>query len=143
MTTAHRPQLEARNGAKGALVPTGTEHARLLPGHTELKARKPKNKTTSQIQTSSDAGSVDDSTSAGTNIGTGSATLGPSQVQKMIQPLEVEDKKDIKLMKKEDDSVSWGKTAFSRRKKVVKPEKFTNDTVRSQKHKEFLNRFVK
>lgn len=40
MTTSHRPQLEARSGAKGAsYVPTGTQHARLLPGHTKLKLR--------------------------------------------------------------------------------------------------------
>lgn len=43
MTTSHRPQLEARSGAKGACyVPTGTQHARLLPGHTKLKLRNEK-----------------------------------------------------------------------------------------------------
>ncbi|QLL31944.1 hypothetical protein HG536_0C01110 [Torulaspora globosa] len=43
MTTSHRPQLEARSGAKGAsYVPTGTQHARLLPGHTKLKLRNKK-----------------------------------------------------------------------------------------------------
>ncbi|CUS24082.1 LAQU0S13e02872g1_1 [Lachancea quebecensis] len=42
MTTSHRPQLEARNGAKGSYVPTSTQHARLLPGHTKLKYRKRK-----------------------------------------------------------------------------------------------------
>lgn len=41
MTTSHRPQLEARSGAKAAAyTPTGIEHARLLPGHTTLKYRK-------------------------------------------------------------------------------------------------------
>lgn len=43
MTTSHRPQLEARNGGKSSsYVPTGTQHARLLPGHTKLKLRKGK-----------------------------------------------------------------------------------------------------
>lgn len=43
MTTSHRPQLEARSGAKGAsYVPTGTQHARLLPGHTRMKLRSKK-----------------------------------------------------------------------------------------------------
>ncbi|KAM3160912.1 Pre-mRNA-splicing factor CWC15 [Lachancea thermotolerans] len=42
MTTSHRPQIEARNGAKGSYVPTSTQHARLLPGHTKLKYRKRK-----------------------------------------------------------------------------------------------------
>ncbi|CEP61407.1 U2-type spliceosomal complex subunit CWC15 LALA0_S03e02168g [Lachancea lanzarotensis] len=42
MTTSHRPQLEARNGAKGSYVPTSIQHARLLPGHTKLKYRKRK-----------------------------------------------------------------------------------------------------
>ena len=41
MTTAHRPQLEARSGAKGAgYVPTSTEHARLIQGHKKIKYRK-------------------------------------------------------------------------------------------------------
>ncbi|CCF56883.1 hypothetical protein KAFR_0B05870 [Kazachstania africana CBS 2517] len=40
MTTSHRPQLEARSGAKSAgYTPTSIEHARLLPGHTTLKYR--------------------------------------------------------------------------------------------------------
>lgn len=44
MTTSHRPQLEARSGAKAAsYVPTSTQHARLLPGHKKLKYRKSKN----------------------------------------------------------------------------------------------------
>ncbi|GCF00870.1 complexed with cef1p [Zygosaccharomyces mellis] len=44
MTTSHRPQLEARSGAKAAsYVPTSTQHARLLPGHKTLKYRKNKN----------------------------------------------------------------------------------------------------
>lgn len=42
MTTSHRPQLEARNGSKTSYVPTSTQHARLLPGHTQLKYRKRK-----------------------------------------------------------------------------------------------------
>lgn len=43
MTTSHRPQLEARSGGKStSYVPTGTQHARLLPGHTKLKTRKGK-----------------------------------------------------------------------------------------------------
>lgn len=42
MTTSHRPQLEARSGAKGSrYVPTSTEHARLLPGHKKIKYRDP------------------------------------------------------------------------------------------------------
>lgn len=42
MTTSHRPQLEARSGAKvSRYVPTSTEHARLLPGHTKIKYRDP------------------------------------------------------------------------------------------------------
>ena len=41
MTTAHRPQLEARSGAKGAgYIPTSTEHARLIQGHKKIKYRK-------------------------------------------------------------------------------------------------------
>lgn len=41
MTTSHRAQLEARSGAKGAsYIPTGTQHARLVPGHTKLKYRR-------------------------------------------------------------------------------------------------------
>lgn len=45
MTTSHRPQLEARSGAKSAkYVPTTTQHARLLPGHTKLKYRVTKEK---------------------------------------------------------------------------------------------------
>lgn len=45
MTTSHRAQLEARSGAKSAAyVPTGTQHARLLPGHTKLKYRGSKQK---------------------------------------------------------------------------------------------------
>ncbi|CAL9737136.1 pre-mRNA-splicing factor Cwc15p [Monosporozyma servazzii] len=40
MTTSHRPQLEARSGAKAAgYTPTSTEHARLLPGHKTVKYR--------------------------------------------------------------------------------------------------------
>lgn len=40
MTTSHRPQLEARSGAKvSRYVPTSTEHARLLPGHKKIKYR--------------------------------------------------------------------------------------------------------
>ncbi|CCH62403.1 hypothetical protein TBLA_0H01150 [Henningerozyma blattae CBS 6284] len=42
MTTAHRPQLEARSGAKN-ITPTNTQHARLLPGHKTLKKRMKKN----------------------------------------------------------------------------------------------------
>ncbi|CDO94004.1 unnamed protein product [Kluyveromyces dobzhanskii CBS 2104] len=43
MTTSHRPQLEARNGAKNIeYVPTSTQHARLLPGHKEVKYRSTK-----------------------------------------------------------------------------------------------------
>ncbi|SCV05336.1 LANO_0H05248g1_1 [Lachancea nothofagi CBS 11611] len=42
MTTSHRPQLEARNGAKESYVPTSIQHARLLPGHTKMKYRKRK-----------------------------------------------------------------------------------------------------
>ena len=41
MTTSHRPQLEARSGAKvSRYVPTSTEHARLLPSHMRIKYRK-------------------------------------------------------------------------------------------------------
>lgn len=41
MTTSHRPQLEARSGAKAAgYTPTETEHARLLPGHKKIKYRQ-------------------------------------------------------------------------------------------------------
>lgn len=40
MTTSHRPQLEARSGAKvSRYVPTSTEHARLLPSHMKIKYR--------------------------------------------------------------------------------------------------------
>lgn len=43
MTTSHRPQLEARSGAKAAgYTPTSTEHARLLPGHRSIKYRSRK-----------------------------------------------------------------------------------------------------
>lgn len=43
MTTSHRPQLEARNGAKNIeYIPTSTQHARLLPGHKEVKYRNTK-----------------------------------------------------------------------------------------------------
>lgn len=49
MTTAHRPQLEARRGGKFQdYVPTSIEHARLLPGHKEMKERKPKSSTAKQ-----------------------------------------------------------------------------------------------
>lgn len=40
MTTSHRPQLEARSGAKTAgYTPTSTEHARLVTGHKKVKYR--------------------------------------------------------------------------------------------------------
>ncbi|QLQ82352.1 hypothetical protein HG537_0H01130 [Torulaspora globosa] len=50
MTTSHRPQLEARSGAKSAAyVPTGTQHARLVPGHTKLKLRNGKTGSKAEI----------------------------------------------------------------------------------------------
>lgn len=49
MTTSHRPQLEARSGAKAAAyTPTATEHARLLPGHKTIKYRVGRKKTDSE-----------------------------------------------------------------------------------------------
>ncbi|CAB4255669.1 similar to Saccharomyces cerevisiae YDR163W CWC15 Non-essential protein involved in pre-mRNA splicing, component of a complex containing Cef1p [Maudiozyma barnettii] len=40
MSTSHRPQLEARSGAKAAgYSSTSIEHARLQPGHKSLKYR--------------------------------------------------------------------------------------------------------
>ncbi|CCE61228.1 hypothetical protein TPHA_0A01450 [Tetrapisispora phaffii CBS 4417] len=43
MTTSHRPQLEARSGAKSAAyVPTSIQHASLLPGHLDIKYRNTK-----------------------------------------------------------------------------------------------------
>lgn len=50
MTTSHRPQLEARNGAKNVeYVPTSTQHARLLPGHKEVKYRNRKRMVTDTL----------------------------------------------------------------------------------------------
>ena len=50
MTTSLRQQLEARNGAKDLqYVPTSTQHARLLPGHKELKKRTRTNINDSEV----------------------------------------------------------------------------------------------
>ncbi|CAI4038039.1 hypothetical protein SMKI_04G3780 [Saccharomyces mikatae IFO 1815] len=60
MTTSHRPQLEARSGAKAAAyTPTGIEHARLLPGHTKLKYRKSKEEYKSKPASMQDGRSYD------------------------------------------------------------------------------------
>ncbi|SCV04589.1 LAMI_0H17348g1_1 [Lachancea mirantina] len=55
MTTSHRPQLEARNGAKKDGSSTSIRHARLLPGHLKIKYR-PRNS-----QVSKGNGSLDES----------------------------------------------------------------------------------
>ncbi|CCK68169.1 U2-type spliceosomal complex subunit CWC15 KNAG_0A05010 [Huiozyma naganishii CBS 8797] len=75
MTTSHRPQLEARSGAKAAnYVPTSTEHARLLPGHKTVKYRssnraklesKSKNDPRSPKETHSVSNSVDSDEESG------------------------------------------------------------------------------
>ncbi|EHN03087.1 Cwc15p [Saccharomyces cerevisiae x Saccharomyces kudriavzevii VIN7] len=61
MTTSHRPQLEARSGAKSAAyTPTSIEHARLLPGHTKLKFRKTKQDGKSKESSAQDERSGDE-----------------------------------------------------------------------------------
>lgn len=55
MTTSHRPQLEARSGAKAAAyVPTSTQHASLLPGHKKLKYRKGRDEQESSYESQKD-----------------------------------------------------------------------------------------
>ncbi|AGO13704.1 AaceriAGL168Wp [[Ashbya] aceris (nom. inval.)] len=68
MTTSHRPQLEARSGAKsgvaGEYVPTGVEHARLLPGHRTVKRRRE-----GGVAEAEEAGKVEEAGKAGAETG--------------------------------------------------------------------------
>ncbi|KAL3231618.1 Pre-mRNA-splicing factor CWC15 [Nakaseomyces bracarensis] len=162
MTTSHRPQLEARSGAKTQnYTPTATQHARLLPGHTKLKTRK-RQATHSHDKQDNRTDGQDAAQDAGQGDGhfteqedgriarpgdTRLALVGSAhEISHFGDDLRI--KEEVKVKQEVDDiRPSWtGGTAFSRKNRVSKKQKkkkFTNDTVQSEEHKQFLDKHVK
>lgn len=168
MTTSHRPQLEARSGAKGAAyVPTGTQHARLLPGHTKLKLRSKRPETEIQIDEIEPKEEPEDGESEEND---NSENEGSDEDQEaLLQELNkirqermmAKRKQELEsILKKEDDTHSlppvaersWRTNTTFGRKKVNKPagtqsgtaaKGYKNDITKSEYHQDFLRRFVK
>lgn len=168
MTTSHRPQLEARSGAKGAsYVPTGTQHARLLPGHTKLKLRSRRRESTGEadgIGKQEDEGAleVEESEESQEEESDGEQEallqeLNKIREERMARKKQQEVESQVKI--EEDLSTpvasekgSWRRKTTFGRNKVSKPagaqkpagaEGYRNDLASSEYHQDFLRRFVR
>ncbi|CAI1828894.1 hypothetical protein SEUBUCD646_0B02850 [Saccharomyces eubayanus] len=172
MTTSHRPQLEARSGAKAAAyTPTSIEHARLLPGHTKLKYRKFKQdikckESCSQGEGSSD-GSVDErqiNEDEQDDVEDENLEESEDDQEDLLKELakiqEAKLDKKIRLQQKEKieeqpSKRSWRQsTAFGRHKitKITNSNDdgaknplsgYVNDMTKSKYHQEFLHKNIK
>lgn len=142
MTTSHRPQLEARNGAKN--TPSNAEHARLLPSHRKVKYRKP------QRDYSLDAefrGRLNGSATVEATQQTDKedAVERESETQSMEKPPPIPqnhtETKPTKKVKK-----SWRQnTTFSGKKQPsdLNSNKHINDMSKSSYHQQFMDKFIK
>ncbi|SMN21074.1 similar to Saccharomyces cerevisiae YDR163W CWC15 Non-essential protein involved in pre-mRNA splicing, component of a complex containing Cef1p [Maudiozyma saulgeensis] len=163
MSTSHRPQLEARSGAKAAgYSSTSIEHARLQPGHKTLKYRQ---HIADEIPLSSNDKSnntiVEESRKVESH--NGSDNLG-KEIAKVITDKELllrefKHEKGNHIKKEKDfDSIQnnpqsnqikkgWrSKTTFSRRKNGKNDEDkdgYVNNITKSTYHQDFMKKIVK
>lgn len=173
MTTSHRPQLEARSGAKAAAyTPTGIEHARLLPGHTKLKYRKLKEeaeaKSDSGIKERSNDKYLEEAVVEEQDVAekeylkenrSGNDKKDSMHNLPIIQEARVENKINLEqneqVKERNSSRRSWRKgTAFGRHKitkganikddVTKKPlSGYINDMTKSEYHHEFLHKHVR
>lgn len=167
MTTSHRPQLEARSGAKGAAyVPTSTQHARLLPGHTKLKLRSKRRESNSEVDQNRTIDEEDVSEAGGSEESEDEDSDGDQEAllqelnkirrERMIAKKQQELESVVKV--EEDASTptqekpSWRKSTVFGVNKVTKPsgtqntagpKSYKNNITNSEYHQEFLRRYVR
>ncbi|GAV50374.1 hypothetical protein ZYGR_0U02300 [Zygosaccharomyces rouxii] len=173
MTTSHRPQLEARSGAKAAsYVPTSTEHARLLPGHKKLKYRKSKNE---QEPVNNEQLEVQEGKQAEENAASDEdeddeeddndeeeededdqeallQELNNIRQERMVERIRNEQRQqsemDLTQIPTPKSTSGWRKTTFgrnrvSKRKPDDKAPEYVNDMTKTAYHEEFIRRFIK
>lgn len=173
MTTSHRPQLEARSGAKAAsYVPTSTQHARLLPGHKKLKYRKSKDeqevvkdgqawrKEKKQImdedeedESEEDEGEEEEEVEEEEEEENQEALLqelNNIRQERMIEKIRNEQKErsEMELTRTPATTSGWRKTTFgrnrvSKRKPDNKAPEYVNDMTKTAYHEGFIRRFIK
>lgn len=168
MTTSHRPQLEARSGAKGAAyVPTGTQHARLLPGHTKLKLRSKRRESNSEVDQIKKIDEEDVSEAGGSEESEVEDSDGDQEAllqelnkirrERMIAKKQQQLESVVKV--EEDASTptpqekpNWRKSTVFGVNKVTKPsgtqntagpKSYKNDITNSEYHQDFLRRYVR
>ncbi|GAV55281.1 hypothetical protein ZYGR_0AS06050 [Zygosaccharomyces rouxii] len=161
MTTSHRPQLEARSGAKAAsYVPTSTQHARLLPSHKKLKYRKSKNEqepvedqqleTREERQVEEDADDEEDDEDDQEAL---LQELNNIRQERMIERVRNEQRQqnemDLTRIPTPKSTSGWRKTTFGRNRVSKRkqdnnnPPEYVNDMTKTSYHEEFIRRFIK
>ncbi|CAI4056855.1 hypothetical protein SUVZ_02G2860 [Saccharomyces uvarum] len=172
MTTSHRPQLEARSGAKAAAyTPTSIEHARLLPGHTKLKYRNFKQdikskESSSQGERSSDENADERKLNEDEQDTVEDENLEESEddqedlLKELAKIQEAKLDKKIRLQQKEEIKEqpakrSWRQSTAFGRHKITKTTNgnddgakkplsgYVNDMTKSKYHQEFLHKNIK
>ncbi|EJS42331.1 cwc15p [Saccharomyces arboricola H-6] len=171
MTTSHRPQLEARSGAKAAAyTPTSIEHARLLPGHTTLKYRKSKQDVKSKEGFTQDERSGDEyiettQLTDGKRAAVENGDDGENDPKEFLQELPIiqetklanqtEPQQNEQTEERNSSKRSWRKSTAFGHHKVSKRSSikdngaknpvsgYVNDMTKSEYHQQFLHKHIK
>ncbi|CAL9731365.1 pre-mRNA-splicing factor Cwc15p [Monosporozyma unispora] len=168
MTTSHRPQLEARSGAKAAgYTPTSTEHARLLPGHKKVKYRSPNKAVTVEKNYLEEDNGLEQSKEVESHDEEEEDSENDSEDELLQQELDRlknkrleeekitnEEQEDVKISEHRMKKKSWRQgTTFSRNKvskdskqvlkKKDRTNNYTNNITQSDYHQEFMKKFIK
>ncbi|KAH3902000.1 U2-type spliceosomal complex subunit CWC15 SCDLUD_001788 [Saccharomycodes ludwigii] len=147
MTTSHKAQLEARNGAKNHndLTATNIQHARLLPSHKKLKYRK---HTSENI--------------VHTNTTEATQELNNEYNKQRNYDKEIEEYRNniankVTTIQQKNDTLPWRKNKvfnnnsrivkkspnINTNKKVTDKSQYVEDTIQSKKLKDFFSKSVK
>lgn len=165
MSTSHRPQLEARSGAKAAgYTGTAIEHARKLPGHKSVKYRVQKVDKEMSGRSSDEKKGADDQDNTAESEGSDESEEEDETERLLLELESLQGKEgDVKPAQTSDEKDTAAETTIPAKKKAgwrsgntfsrgkvaksagseKKSEKYINNIIKSDYHQDFINKIVK